>query len=787
MLGLVTLVLAAAITAVVVKARAEVERQVSQQLRAAADTAREALRFRGAQLTNAVEVLTSDFGFKEAVASADPPTLLSAIENQRPRIGADLIIVLDPDGLPLSSTLGALSEKTSADLRKLVLGDPDWETLRLYRLVDGRPYQLVLAPVLAPNLIGWAAMGFALDERVALDMSRLLGVDVSFVAGDQAETPYVTSSLDSTARADFAAMAAAPDAKPFLIEAHNDKLFTLKVPIRTGPGQLTLFLQRSLVSAMSPYVEIRNSMLAIGAFLLAFASALSVLLARSTTRPVEDLTRAAQSLESGDYGVTVPTNNIAELKHLASAFNAMRTAVADREATIRYHAERDALTGLPTRARITQTLDSMLVTAGAAQQTVVVCQIELQQFQTIIGSFGHAAADEVLCEVARRLAPNEELRERVAHIGTGQFLVLLESVDRIRVARYAHALVEQLRSSFDYEGVSFQLETCIGVAVFPDDGARAPELLQRADLAMFRAREKSRAVGVYVRGDDELHRQRLAILGELRHAIETNELELYYQPKVEMRTGAVVGCEALVRWKHPQRGFIPPSEFIPHAEQTGAIRSLSAWVLANAFRQLESWRLRDLALDVSINVSPVDLADPDFADSVERLLLTTGANAGRVVLEITESGAMKDLANTLGMMERLRVLGIRFSIDDFGTGHSSLAHLRRLPVDEIKIDRSFIQELEAGGADDLIVRATINLGHAMQLKVVAEGVEIPASWNALVALDCDLIQGYFVAKPMPAPQFLEWVLARTDSEGQVTLAGGAAAGDQHNRDSLMTS
>jgi EAL domain-containing protein (putative c-di-GMP-specific phosphodiesterase class I) len=222
-----------------------------------------------------------------------------------------------------------------------------------------------------------------------------------------------------------------------------------------------------------------------------------------------------------------------------------------------------------------------------------------------------------------------------------------------------------------------------------------------------------------------------------------------------------VGCEALVRWNHPQRGFIPPGDFIPHAERSGAIRSLTLWVLGCAFRQLEAWRQQQLVLDVSINISPVDLADAGFADSVERLLHATGADPTRVVLEVTESGAMKDLANTLRIMERLRVLGIRFSIDDFGTGHSSLAHLRRLPVDEIKIDRSFVQELEAGDADDVIVRSTINLGHAMQIKLVAEGVELSASWDMLANMGCDLIQGYYVSKPLPATQFAAWVHARS--------------------------
>ncbi len=763
-LGLVTLVLAATITAVVFEARAEVQTQVGLQLRSAAATTREALYSRGTQLANAAIVLTADFGFKEAVASADSATLLSALENQRARIRADLVVVLNPDGLALSSTAGTLSSKTSADLRRIVIEDPDGKTLRLYRLLDGRPYLLVVSPVLAPDLIGWAAMGFALDDRVAGEMSRLMGVEVSFVAIDRDEAPYVASSMKDSARPDPAAVMAGTEAKPFVIEVQGDKLFTQKILLDTASGQLTLVLQRSLSLALKPYVDIRDSMLAIGLLLMIVASFLSVLLARSTTRPVEDLTRAAESLEAGDYSVIVPPASSTELRQLARSFDAMRIAVADREATIRHQAAHDVVTGLPTRARIAETLEAMLVAAGKAQRAVAVCQVGLLQFQSIIGSFGHAAADEVLCEVGRRLAPEAGLRGRVAHLGTGRFIVLLNCSNREQAAHDAQSIVERLRKSFDYAGVSFQLESCIGVAVFPDDGAQAAQLLQRSDLAMFRARDASQVVGVYVSGDDEIHRHRLAILGELRHAIEANELELFYQPKVNVASGAAVGCEALIRWKHPQKGYIPPVDFVPHAERSGAICALTKWVLNSALRQLEDWRRQQLILDVSINISPVDLADPGFADSVEHLLHTTGVDASHVVLEVTESGAMQDLQNTMRTMERLRILGIRFSIDDFGTGYSSLAHLRRLPVDEIKIDRSFIQELESGAADDVIVRSTVNLGHDMHLKVVAEGVEIAASWNALAAMGCDLVQGYFVAKPMPAAQFAEWV--RTRSRGE---------------------
>jgi HAMP domain-containing protein len=318
-LGLVTLVLTATIGAIAVKARAEVERQVGIQLHTAADTAREALKFRGTRLASAVDVLTTDFGFREAVSSTDAPTLLSAIENQRARIDADLVIVLNPDGHPVASTLGTLSAKTKNDLKDLIASDTDGEILQLYRLFDGRPYQVVLAPVLAPEPIGWAAMGFALDDGVATDMSRLLGVDVSFVAGSEDEPQYVATSVRRQERPAFVAVTGAPEATPFVVKAGNDKILTWTNPIRSSNGHLTLVLQRSLANALRPYNDVRNSIFAIGALLLAIASALAVLLARSATKPVEDLKKAAERLEAGDYSIEVPPASITELKGLSSA------------------------------------------------------------------------------------------------------------------------------------------------------------------------------------------------------------------------------------------------------------------------------------------------------------------------------------------------------------------------------------------------------------------------------------------------------------------------------------
>jgi diguanylate cyclase len=476
----------------------------------------------------------------------------------------------------------------------------------------------------------------------------------------------------------------------------------------------------------------------------------------------------AKRLEAGDYTVEVPRVGTTELKGLASAFTAMRTAVADREATIRHQSTHDALTGLPRRLHMTAILDELLTGAPPKHEAITICLVEIQQFQSIIGSFGHAAGDEVLREVARRLALHESAHDHIGHIGTDRFLIFLTSVDHAQATPSAEAIAERLRASFDYAGVALQLEIRVGVAVFPTDGGHAAQLLQRADLALYHAQEAGTTIGRYRQGDDSSHRHRLAILGELKNAIASNELELHYQPKVDSKTARVTGCEALVRWRHPQRGFISPCEFIPHAERTGAIRSITSWVLGTALRDLKSWQDAGLHIDISVNVSHTDLADPGFADHVTEILRHTGAPAGRVLLEVTESGAMKDLAATLRMMEQLRVLGIRFSIDDFGTGYSSLAHLKRLPVDEVKIDRSFIQELEAEPDDDVIVRSTIGLGHALNLKVVAEGVECASSWEILRRLGCDLIQGYFVSKPLPGPEFATWIAERTIEQGPIS-------------------
>lgn len=757
---LVTAVALAMTSAVVIKAHGEVGGQAASKVESAAATAREVLSFRGEQLSNASDVLTSDFGFKEAIASGDRQTLKSAMDNHRARIGADVLIVLDRDGQVVESTQPALSAHTRIVLEELVRGDTDSALLRLYRLIEGRPYQLVLSPVLAPDLIGWTAIGFALDDKVAADMARLLGVQVTFVARDGTAT-FVASSLPRDRRPAFVDVATLASDSPSLVHTNGDSIMTWAHAIRSGNAELRLVLQESIDSALRPYLQLRRSMIEIGLAVLACALALAAMLSRSATRPLDDLTRAAARLEAGDYSTPVPPASTHEIARVAGAFNAMRGAVAERERVIRHQAVHDPLTDLLTRVGITEQLDQTIENARRDTRPVTVFIIHLQQFHDIVGSYGHAVADLALMQVAHRLLSRIGSSNRVARIGTDEFLLILEHVDGDQALAAASGIIEQLRVRFEYQGVYLQLEARIGIAVFPQDGDTAADLLRRADLALFRAGESGLPVGRYLPGDDQKQQHRLAVLGDLRRAISANELELHFQPKVLLQTGTVSGCEALVRWRHPTKGLIPPNDFIVYAERTGMICALTSCVLEAAFRQQRRWQDGGTVLDMAINISAADLADSAFADSVVALLSKSGVDPVRIVLEVTESGVMKDLQNTRRVMEELRVLGIRFSIDDFGTGYSSLAHLRSLPVDEIKIDRSFVKELDRENADDVILRSTIELGHAMNLKVVAEGVETQFAMQALARFGCDLVQGYFISKPLPEPTFDHWLTNRS--------------------------
>jgi diguanylate cyclase (GGDEF)-like protein len=386
--------------------------------------------------------------------------------------------------------------------------------------------------------------------------------------------------------------------------------------------------------------------------------------------------------------------------------------------------------------------------------------MDLDRFKYVNDSLGHGVGDHVLREVGSRLRLLQGEIECVARLGGDEFALLVRHSDVAAVIGVAHRIITALEVPIIYENQPVDVGTSIGIAMFPAHGEKSETLVRNADIAMYVAKRSKSGYALYDPQSDSSRQQHLSLLGELRRAIERGELRLYYQPKVALALSSVRAAEALIRWQHPTRGLVPPVEFIPFAEHTGYIKVLTRWVLEEAMRQCGEWRRAGLELQISVNISARDLMSRELPDSVAELLARYEVPAALLSLEITESGFMEDPMHARVILDRLAAIGVQLSIDDYGTGYSSLNYIMQLPVNELKIDRSFVMQMSDQASLATIVRSTIELGHSLGLKVVAEGVEDRASLGQLRELGCDSAQGYFISPPLPAEAFRSWLEGR---------------------------
>ncbi|MDH3280131.1 MAG: bifunctional diguanylate cyclase/phosphodiesterase [Gammaproteobacteria bacterium] len=398
--------------------------------------------------------------------------------------------------------------------------------------------------------------------------------------------------------------------------------------------------------------------------------------------------------------------------------------------------------------------DAIAVVAERNGRLALMC-LDIDNFRDINFSAGYAVGDEVLKQAAERLKSALRDMDRVVRIGDDEFGILLPSIlhqDHASLA--AHKLLDTLDEHFSVADQEVQVRASIGIAVCPDTATHPEELLRQATIAMCRAKETRIGHTLYSETGATSRMTVSGYMRELQKAIADNDLELYYQPKKNLKTGEICGAEALTRWPHPEHGFISPGEFIPVAEQTGMIRELTFWALNTALRQCAVWKDRQDFV-VSVNVSARDLLDPNLPDLIQRSLDTWGVDPSRLTLELTETAMMQDRRNTLTVLNRLSAVGLSLSIDDFGSGYSSLTYLQKLPVDELKIEKDFVVNMQNNESDSIIVRTVVDLGHNFNLSVVAEGVETEEAYDMLAAMGCDIAQGYLIAKPMPAADFEE--------------------------------
>ncbi len=704
-------------------------------------------------LRAAADVLVADFAFREVIATKDKATIQSALNNHAGRVGADLAVLYAPDGEVLSATTPALARQASAGLRL-----PDPGVTAPFAVVGGRPYQIVFAPLRAPEIIAWVALGFELDQGLAEKLAALGGTEVSFIYHEPGAFNGYTSTLEPAMAGELAALSLhRPGASaPALMLLNDQEFLTLSAPLRSQVGGLELVVQRSQVAAMAQFRDIRFALLLIGGAALLGAIIVAWLTGRSAVRPLGVLVNAASQIERGNYSDHIQVQGAEEFQQLAGTFNSMQEGIREREARILRQATHDTLTTLLNREGLRERL-AALEHQGACS----VALLDVHRFRDINASVGHQAGDQLLQALAARLSQFGGAQLPCARVGADQFVVVAGLHDTELLHRIL-VMADELRRGVDLGDLRLSVDIRAGISEWREPRAAVEQLLRQADVALLQAKELSTIGVVYQLAHDAEHRRRVLLVAELRRALTSDGLSLHYQPLVNMTDRVAVGLEALLRWSHPTLGSISPAEFIPLAERASVLPDLSRWVLGAAIAQLGLWQRAGLDLDVAVNLSAADFADGGLPSRVLALLREHQAPATRLLLEVTESAIMREPQLAAQVMQQLRTAGVRFAIDDFGTGHSSLAQLHALPVDELKIDRAFVLNLDRTASNLAIVRTTIELGHSLGLKVVAEGVETPEVWASLLRLGCDQAQGYFISRPMPAAAVPDWARSQYD-------------------------
>ncbi|HEX7808714.1 MAG TPA: EAL domain-containing protein [Thermoanaerobaculia bacterium] len=454
----------------------------------------------------------------------------------------------------------------------------------------------------------------------------------------------------------------------------------------------------------------------------------------------------------------VPVEDGGTLTHWV-AFLRDVTATKNQVSSLRHQAMHDGLTGLPNRTMLFDALDRAIVAAREDKAMLALMLMDLDRFKEVNDTFGHHFGDMLLKQVAFRVQNQMREGDIVARLGGDEFAIVLpRTSDATSTALTARRILNTLEQPFVVEGQVLEVGASIGIALFPEHGGDARTLLRRSDVAMYAAKRKESGYSFHRDDHESRTPDQLALVVELRGAIERNELELHYQPKLHVRSGIMTRAEVLIRWNHPQRGHLPPSQFVPIAERTGLIRAMTDWVLDRVLAQCRAWQDEGAPIHVAVNISAKSLLDQSLPQKVQAALDRHRVDARFLKIEITESSIMADPAHALAILSMLQSMGVRLSVDDFGTGYSSLTHLRELPIDEIKIDKSFVTGMLTSEADAAIVRTVIDLGHNLGKQVCAEGVEDEATWKMLGNLGCDLAQGYWIARPMPGKDLMKWLV-----------------------------
>ena len=725
--------------------------QIAQRMISAENVLIEYLQAKEELLLTASRVLTADFGFKQAVASRDEGTIASALKNHSSRINASLMMLSDLNGKIISSSNNKLTDDSALTEHLMTIKQNLNKTQLM--LLGGNLYQLMVLPVKAPRTIAYSIIGFQIDQAFVNELKRLMAVDVSFFYNKAIIiTTLENANSDHFNKTDNAWLLF--DRKRY----ENKQTIFTNSQAHNYIAQLSIDLTPSYI-ALDKLVAI---MLFISLFIIGITTIACSFISRSLTKPLHQLTRLTNDFAKGKYEHNgIISEGSVEVLKVYTSFIKMGRKIEKRENKINYQAKHDALTEVYNRATYLEMLTKHIASHDhVTDAPLLVMAINVRHFKRINDSLGSENGDIALKSIAQRISGiYQDNTLMVGRFSGTEFCLVIKIPKGECYEDIIAQFLTNLRAPLQVEKLWLNLNYRIGACIFPEQSRNAKELVRRTTIALEAARNENTSIRVYRDGEDEAYLERLNLLEELRETItrDNGELFMVYQPKLSLDSGKIEKVEALIRWIKPDGKFVSPELFIDLAEQSGLIIRLTHWVINAVLKQQQDWRANNVKLKVAINISAQDIIHADFIDFIFEKMSQYEIDPHLITLEITERDIMTNEDLVISRLTQLKQTGIQISVDDYGIGQSSLGKLKQLPIDELKIDKAFILELDKSKKDQYIVQSTIELSHQLGLSVVAEGVENKASLDMLKAMKCNHIQGYFLSRPIKSQDLLLWL------------------------------
>jgi len=670
-------------------------------------------------------------------------------------IGASFSLLLDHNG----GVIATSDDTVSAAYPDLVSRADEDDIARSAIILGGRFFEMVTVPVSGTTPKRWLSAGFEIDATLIDLFHDRIGLDIAIIGRIGNEQQVIASSVDrdTISEAEIDALTTGPDVPESTTARIGGEHFLIRSrPFINDTRDIVVLLKAPLNQAIAPYNTMQFMVLIIGALALVIAMVAAGRLSRGIRAPLQYIQAAVRRISAGDYSTPVDAHGDKEFAGLTAAINDMQNQIAEREDRVVHESRFDRLTGLPNRFLAVQSLNQSIGKLRSMDGEISIMIVSFSGCSESRASFGQAIGDELILGAVDKLRSAVPSDTDLAWLDGDEFLLTMESTDAASAWTTAENIVHMLATGLSNGGFNISASTHVGISTFPHDGDDAEKLLLHAAIACHEARKMPEHIAAYRTGTEEKYTRHLEILGDMRRAVQENELKLYLQPKVNLADGSTCGAEALTRWDHPKFGFLSPQEFVAIAEQSGNVALITDWVLRAAVSACRLWIEEGIDLPVSVNLSGQDIVNPDLPRMIIDILSEHELDPSYLMLEISEQALCHDFDLATVTLQCLRDLGIKISVDNFGTGHTSMAHIRNLPVDELKIDRSFVTELPDNRKDVAIVRATIELAHSLGIEVLAEGVESRPAMRWLANMGCERAQGFLISRPMPAETFSQW-------------------------------